>query len=110
MGENTPQVNAYMHVYEATLPKGMHSYEDPHSSGYSDYESDDYDDDNIVPENTNKIVRYTNRHEDPGSRSYIIPRRNVDGKLVKHVGTIPFTLKSEFGSEDSAIRELGYDT
>ena len=40
-----PEVKAYMHVYEADVPKNIHVYHDPHGAGYDEYVHDDWDPD-----------------------------------------------------------------
>jgi hypothetical protein len=108
MDEN-PQVNAYMHVYETKVPKGAHVYDDPSASGYSEYHHPDWDINNAINENNiTEVTPYINRHEDPGSTSYVIPKSSIRAKNTKYVGTMPFVARPEADDDERITRELGY--
>ena len=104
-----PQVNAYMHVYETSVPKNAHIYDDPSASGYSDYHAPDWDIDNAIDEdNIINVTPYINRHEDPGSISYVIPKSSIRAKNTKYVGAIPFVARPVADDDKRITRELGY--
>lgn len=108
--EETPQVGGYMHVYEAEVPKGLHIHDDPHASGYDEYIQDDWNPDNAIDESSVKdIAAYQNRHEDPGSISYVINKAMFRNKKAKFVGTMPFTARAEADDDNRIMRDLGYD-
>ena len=108
--ESIPQVDGFMHVYDVQVPKNMHTYDDPHASGYDEYSQDDWDSENAIDESSVKdIAAYLNRHEDPGSTSYIINKNMLKNKKIKYVGTMPFTARAEAGDEKRIMKELGYE-
>lgn len=108
--EETPQVDGYMHVYEVRVPKGLHIHDDPHASGYDEYAQDDWDPDNAINESSvEDIAAYQNRHEDPGSTSYVINKNMLRNKKTTFVGTMPFTARAEADDEKRITKELGYD-
>lgn len=104
-----PQVNAYMHVYETRVPKDAHVYDDPSASGYTDYHDPDWDIENAIDETSvTEVTPYVNRHEDPGSTSYIIPKSSIRSKNAKYVGTMPFVARPEAYDDERIMSELGY--
>jgi hypothetical protein len=108
--EENPQVNAYMHVYEVAIPENAHVYDDPSSSGYSDYHDPEWDGDNSIDERIVKeVTPYINRHEDYGSISYVIPKSSLKNKKTKYVGTMPFVARAEANDEERIISELGFN-
>ena len=105
-----PQVDGFMHVYDVQVPKNLHIHDDPHASGYDEYSQDDWDSENAIDESSVKdVAAYLNRHEDPGSTSYIINKNMLKNKKANYVGTMPFTARAEAGDEKRIINELGYD-
>lgn len=108
--ESIPQVGGFIHVYEVQVPKNMHIYDDPHASGYDEYSQDDWDPKNAIDESTiNDVAAYQNRHEDPGSISYVIHKNMLKNKKANYVGTMPFTARAEAEDEKRIMKELGYD-
>lgn len=106
----TPQVGGYMHVYEAKVPKGLRVHDDPHASGYDEYAQDDWDADNAIDESSVKdIAAYQNRHEDPGSVSYVMNKQMLRNKGAKFVGTMPFSARAEANDAERIMKDLGYD-
>ena len=105
-----PQINGFMHVYDVQVPKNMHIHDDPHASGYDEYSQDDWDSENAINEpSVTNVAAYLNRHEDPGSTSYIINKNTLKNKKTNYVGTMPFTARAEADDEKRIMKELGYD-
>jgi hypothetical protein len=105
-----PEIKAYMHVYDVSVPKDLHVYHDPHGSGYDEYVHDDWDPDKAVDEKkVGDIAAYENLHEDPGSVSYVVHKNMLTDGRVKFVGTMPFTARAEEGDRWRIQKELGYD-
>jgi hypothetical protein len=94
-----PETKAYMHAYE--IPKkhlSLITYEDPHAQGYSELEDvpDDYVEAMQVKENrTDKVNKYRNRWEDPGSTSYVIPHHLIRTGAVKYLSTQQFNVRTD---------------
>ena len=106
--EHFSPIPSYMHVYEVPVKEGAHVYDDPSSSGYTDYHVSDWDMENALNEGKNykEVVPYTNAHEDPGSMSFFVPKKIG---AQHYVGSMPFTAEPEVGNEEKVKKELGYD-
>lgn len=108
--ETPPQINAYMHVYEAQVPKNAHVYDDPSASGYTEYHDPNWESENAIDENNLKeVTPYINRHEDYGSTSYAIPKQSIRQKKTKYIGSMPFTARAEIDDDVRIKKELGFD-
>jgi len=105
-----PQVNAYMHVYEAEVPENLHIHHDPHGAGYDEFVYDEWDPDKAIDERKVKdIAAYENLHEHPGSISYVMHKNMLRNNRARFVGTMPFTVRGEENDRYRIIKELGYD-
>jgi hypothetical protein len=97
--DEEPETKAYMHAYE--IPKkhlSLLTYEDPHEQGYSDLNDtpDGYMEAMKVKETRqDKVNRYQNRWEDPGSTSYVIPHHLMRTGSVKHLSTQQFNVRTD---------------
>ena len=99
LDDEEPETKAYMHAYE--IPKkhlSLITYEDPHEQGYSEHQDvpDDYVEAMQVKEKrTDKVNKYRNRWEDPGSISYVIPHHLMRTGSVKHLSTQQFNIRTD---------------
>lgn len=61
------------------------TYSDPH---FGDTYKNIWGNDPIkpLPENSKKITKYLNDHEDRGSTSYVLPKGAVESGMAKHLG------------------------
>jgi hypothetical protein len=105
-----PEIEAYMHVYDVSVPQDLHMHQDPHGSGYDEYVHPHWDPDKAIKEKKVKdIAAYENLHEDPGSISYVIHKNMFTDGNIRFVGTMPFTARAEAGDRLRIQKELGYD-
>lgn len=108
--DNVPEIKAYMHVYEAQVPKNIPIQHDPHGSGYSDWVSPNWDQDKAIDDQKVKdIGAYENLHEDPGSVSYVMHKNMLRNNKATFVGTMPFVARAEVNDDTRILKELGYD-